>query len=242
MTINVAENIRKVMGWCPNATQVMQKSIQSVNFVNSSQNPSGSSSVGNVQSKNIMFSANTTLFTLCFVICLNLVLFLAQKIDYAILIPILVVMYSLFYFIVAKTFQASISINENGVHLKSFEFRNITLDYRNIKSVNPDKLIKPSIALIAIVIMVLGALVIFSVVSGEWELIITISPLLPGYVFLKHKQDREYHDLDTQLYIQAENKSRYTRWFELTPYYSIITDEMTASEIQAAIEHYRGAK
>ena len=238
----LVENIRKVMGWCPNATPVMRKSMQHVDFVNPSQIPAGRLNVENVQSKNIMFSANTTLFTLCFITCLNMVLFLAQKIDYATLIPILVVMYSLLYFIVAKIFRASISIDENGVHLKSFEFRDITLDYRDIKSVNPDKLIKHSAALIAVVIMVLSALVIFSVVLGEWELIITISPLLPGYLFLKHKQDREYHDLNTQLYIQAENKSRYTRWFELTSHYSIITDKMTASEILAAIEHYMGAQ
>jgi len=147
-------------------------------------------------------------------------------------------MYSFFYFIVAKTFQASVSINENGIHLRSFKLRNITLDYKDIKSVNPDKLIKPSDTLIAIMIMILAALVIFSVVSGEWKLIITIFPLLPGYLILKHKQDREYHYLDTQLYIQSKN----TRWYEISPYYSIITDELTASKIKAAIEHYRGVQ
>src|SRR5665648_30450 len=134
-------------------------------------------------------------------------------------------MYSFFYFIVAKTFQASVSINENGIHLRSFKLRNITLDYKDIKSVNPDKLIKPSDTLIAIMIMILAALVTFSVVSGEWKLIITIFPLLPGYLILKYKQDREYHNLDTQLYIQSKN----TRWYEISPYYSIITDELTAS-------------
>lgn len=234
----LVENIRKVMGWCPNATPVMRKSMQHVDFTNPSQTPSGRLNLENVQSKNIMFSANTTLFTICFIICLNLVLFLARKIDYATLIPILVVMYSLFYCIVAKTFQTSVSIDENGVHLKSFEFRDITLDYKGIKSVTPDKLMKPSVVLIAIMIIVLAALVIHSIVLGDWKLIITIFPLLPGYLILKHKQDREYHDLDTQLYIQSKN----TRWYEISPYYSIITDRMTASRMQTAIEHYMEAQ
>ena len=232
------ENIRKVMGWCPNATATRNRSMQHIDFVNPSQTPSGRSNVGNVQSKNVMFSANTTLFTLCFIICLNMVLFLSRKIDYAILIPILVAMYSLFYFIVAKTFQASVSIVENGVHLKSYEFKDITLDYKDIRSVTPNKLIKPSNALIAIAIIILVALLAYSVVLEEWQLIITIAPLLPGYLLLKNKQDKEYHDLDTQLYVEYKNK----KWYELTPYYSIITDEMTASRIQVAIEHYMEAQ
>ena len=112
--------------------------MQHVDFVNPSQTPSGRSNVENVQSNNVMFSVNTTLFTFSFVFCLNMVLFLSRKIDYAILIPILVAMYFLFYFIVAKTFQASVSINENGVHLKSYEFKDITLNYKNIRSVTPN--------------------------------------------------------------------------------------------------------
>ena len=45
--------------------------------------------------------------------------------------------------------------------------------------------------------------------------------------------------MDVQLSIQSKNKNRYTRWYELTSYYSVITDVMTASRIQVAIEHYR---
>ena len=238
MLMGVVDSVKRMMGWCPNVTPLRHRSMQPVDFEYTSQTPSGRSNVENVQSNNVMFSANTTLFTLCFIIFLNMVLFLSRKIDYAILIPILVAMYSLFYFIVAKTFQASVSINENGVHLKSYEFKDITLDYKNIKSVMPNKLIKPSNALIAVAIIILVALLAYSVVLEEWQLIITIAPLLPGYLLLKNKQDKEYHDLDTQLYIEYENK----KWYELTPYYSIVTDEMTASRIQAAIEHYREAQ
>jgi len=178
--------------------------------------------------------------------CLNLVLFSAQKIDYAILIPILVVMYSLLYFIVAKSLQTSVSIDENGVHLKSFEFKDITVDYKDIKSVTLDKTVKYSIELIvllAIILTFLVVLLVYSVIAyGDWRLIILVAPLLPGYLFLKYKQDRKYHDICAQLSIQSENKNWHTRWYEVTSNYSIVTDEMTAFRIHDAIEHYRGAK
>ena len=242
MTFNL-ENIRKLMGWCPSVTQSRYKSSQHVDFVNTSQNTSGRSNVENIQSKNVMFSANTTLLITCFVICLNLVS-LARNMDYTILIPILVIIYSLLYFIVAKSLQTSVSIDENGVHLKSYEFRGIRLDYNDIKSVTPKKPIKCSteiIVLLAIPLTFIVALLVYLViVYGDWRLIISVAPLLPGYLFFKYGQDRRYHDMDVQLSIRSENKNRHTRWFEVTSNYSIVTDEMTAFQIQYAIEHYRG--
>ena len=236
--IAVAEHIKRMMGWCPNVTPVRYRSMQPVDFEYTSLEPSGESNVESIQSNNIAFSANTSLFTLCFVICFYLVIPLARNMDYAISIPILVGMYSLFYFIVVKTFQANISIDENGVHFKSFGLRDFTLNYRDIKSVTPHKYAKPSIVFMAAMLIILAAILAYSVISGEWQLVISIVLLLPWYLLVKHKQDRKYHDLDTQLYIEYENK----KWYELTPYYSIVTDVITASEIQAAIGHYRGAK
>ena len=190
-----------------------------------------------------MFSANTSLFTLCFVISLNLILALAHNLEYAILIPILVGIYSLLYFIMIKTFQASISIDENGVHLKHFGLKDIVLNYKDIKSITTNKVVNPSIILIAIALMILVVLLAYSVMSGELKLIVSVAPLLPWYFLAKHKQDKEYHDMDTQLYIQSENKNRHKRWYEITSmsYFSILTDEMTTSKIQDAIEHYKGA-
>jgi hypothetical protein len=237
------ENIRKMMGWCPNINQSRYKSIQHVDFLNTLQIPSGGSSVEKFQYNNVMFSANTSLFTLCFVISFNLILALAHNLEYAILIPILVAIYSLLYFIMIKTFKAHISIDENGVHLRYFGLKDTVLNYKDIKSVTTNKVVNPSIILIAIALMILVVLLAYSVMSGEWKLIVSVAPLLPWYLLVKHKQDKEYHDMDAQLYIQSENKNRHKRWYELTSmlYYSIITDEMTASRIQASIEHYRGA-
>ena len=238
MTINIAETVRKVMGWCPNVTPVRYRSMQPVDFEYTSQIPSGGSNAESIQSKNVMFPANTSLSVLCFAIGFNRIIALAGGMDYAILIPIIVVMYSFFYFIVVKTFKANILIDENGVHFKSFRLRDFTLNYRNIKSVTPNKLVKSSNVVMAAMLMILVAMVAYFVISGEWQLVISIVPVLPWWLLVKQKQDRKYHDLDTQLYVEYENK----KWYELTPYYSIVTDGITASGIQAAIEHYREAQ
>jgi len=234
MMVNMVNKVKRMMGWCPNVTQSRYKSSQQIDFVNPLQTPSGRSNVENVQSKNVMFSANTFLLTICFVMGFNLFSNLFRNLDYSLLIPIIVVIYSFFYFIVLKSFQASVSIDQNSVHLKSIGLKDITLNYKDIKSVTPNKLIKSSSTLIAIMLMILAILLAYLVISKEWQLIIIIAPLLPWWLLVKHKQDGQYHDLDTQLYVEYKNK----KWYELTPYYSIVTDEMTASRIQGAIEHY----
>jgi hypothetical protein len=232
------ENIRKMMGWCPGVTPAKYNTIQHVNFVNPSQIPSGGLNVEKFESNNVMFFANTSVFTFCLIISLNLVLRFGRNLDYAVLIPILMLMYSLFYLLEVKMFQASISIDEKGVHLESFELRDVLLNYKDIKSVKTFKLDKPSIALKAIVLIIIVALLAHSIISGEWKLIISIAPALPWYLLIKQRYDREKHNLDIQLYIESKTK----KWYELSPYYSVITDQVTASGIQAAIEHYRGVK
>ena len=226
------------MGWCPSVTPAKYNTIQHVDFVNPSQTPSGGSNVEKFESNNVLFSDNTSVFTFFCVISVNLVLALGRNLDYAVLIPILVITYSLLHFLVIKMFLASISIDKNGVYLKSFEIRDVVLNYKDIKSVKTFKLNKPSIALKAIALMILVAFLAHSVISGEWKLIVSIAPLLPWYLLVKQKQDREKYDLDIQLYIESKKK----KWYELSPYYSVITDQMTASGIQAAIGHYTGAK
>lgn len=241
--------VKKLMGWCPNVTQSKYRSMQSIDFVNPSQTPSGRSNVEYVQSKNIIFPANSFLSSLCCVIGFNLILQLSIHLDYTILIPIIVVTYSFFYLIVLKISQASVSIDENGVHLKSFVFKNITLDHNDIRSVTPKKPMKPIKCstkikiLLAITLTFIIALFTYLMLAyGEWQWILPVVPLLPGFLFFRYKYDRRYHDMDVQLTIRSENKNRYTQWYELTSSYSVITDEMTSSRIQAAIRHYRSGK
>ncbi|MGP8337384.1 MAG: hypothetical protein ACT6FC_04025 [Methanosarcinaceae archaeon] len=136
-----------------------------------------------------------------------------------------------------KIFQAKISIDENGMHFKSFGLKHITLNHRNIKSITTGKPTKPSNIVMAAMLMVLAALLAYLVISWEWEVILPIAALLPGSLLMIYKQDQKCHDPDTQLYIEYENK----KWYELTAYYSIVTNRMTASGIQAAIEYHREA-
>ncbi len=243
----LVELIKHSIGWCPNANPAEHKYIKFDDFARFSQEPAGKPTVEKFQSKNVMFSANTFLFTFCFVIVLNVILSLARNLDYAILIPFLVGIYSLLYIITVKTFKAYISIDENGVDLKYFEMRDVLLNYRDIKSITISKVVNPPKGLIAIGLLLLAsiivALIISSVMSEDWKLTISVVSLLPWLLLVKRKQDREYHNLDTRLYIQYEDKNRRKGWYELTntSYYQIITDETTASEIQASIEYYRGA-
>ncbi len=238
MLMGVVDSVKRMMGWCPNVTQSRCKSFQHVDFVNPSQTPSGRSNVENVQSKNVMFSVNNSLLVIFSIISFNLFLDIFRNLDYAILVPIILIIYSFFYFIVVKTFQASVSVDKNGVCLKSIGLKDISLNYKDIKSVTPNKFIKGSSTFIAIIIMIFVAFIAYLVISEEWQHVIIVALLVPWGLLVKHKQDGQYHDLDTQLYIEQKNK----KWYEITSYYSIITDEMTASRMQAAIEHYMEAQ
>ncbi|WP_135612154.1 DUF1673 family protein [Methanococcoides sp. AM1] len=246
MTINVAETIRKVMGWCPNRTSTRIKSHQNLDFVNNSLEPSGRTNVKLVQSGNVIFPANTSLFFIIIVSVFNMVLFFVRGQDSTIFIPTIVAMCLLFYLLVTKIFHSNVLIDENGIHLQSFEMKSITLKYREITSVTLNKRTRSTVLITLLLVIPLTVIVSLAAYSatirGEWQMIISIVSLVPVYLLAKHKLDRKYHDMATQLSIQYENKNRYTRWYESMSYYSIVTDEMTASRIQAAIEHYRGVQ
>ncbi|UGV41325.1 DUF1673 family protein [Methanococcoides orientis] len=243
MTINVTETIRKLMGWCPNTPSMKLRSNQDLDFVNTSLEPSGRSNLELVQSENVMFPANTSLFFIIVVSVLNAVLFLVRGESSTILIPTIVAMYFIYYFLVTKFIQSNVLIDESGIHLQSFELKHITLKYNEIKSVTANKRIRSTVLIILLLAIPLSALVSLAVYSatirGEWQMIISIVSFVPGYLLVKHNLGGKYHDIETQLSIKYENKNRYTRWYELTSDYSIMTDEMTASKIQNAIDHYR---
>ncbi|MBW6519075.1 MAG: hypothetical protein K0A89_11320 [ANME-2 cluster archaeon] len=235
--MNAFKKLRLWLGWCPSVTPTGYTLDRQVVFENPLI-PSGRSNVEKFKSNNILFSADNSVFTFCIVVSLNLVLMFGRNLDYAVLIPILMLMYFLLYFLVVKMLQASISIDENGVQLKSFELRDVLLNYSDIKSVTTFKLNKPSIALIAMALIIIVALLAYSVISGEWKVIVSIAPMLPWYLLIKQRYDREKHTLDTQLFIESGKK----KWYQFSPYYSVITDQLTASGIQSAIENHRGGE
>ena len=117
MTINVAETIRKVMDWCPNATVSKSKSSQQIDFVNTNMNSLRISNGDFVQSKTVLFPANTSLFLILGVTILNVVLFLSRGIDHTVLIPITIGASLLFYFFVIRSIQSNIIIDD---HWRSF--------------------------------------------------------------------------------------------------------------------------
>jgi hypothetical protein len=61
--------------------------------------------------------------------------------------------------------------------------------------------------------------------------LISMFPLL---LFMERKQKTRLLDLNTQLYI----KTRHKKWYEWTPYYSLITDEASAEELKSFIERH----
>ncbi|CAG1001790.1 hypothetical protein METP3_03373 [Methanosarcinales archaeon] len=51
-------NIRKMMGWCPDANLVIHKNMRFVDFAHLPQVPPGKPNVEKFQSKNVIFSSN----------------------------------------------------------------------------------------------------------------------------------------------------------------------------------------
>ncbi|WP_157196639.1 hypothetical protein [Methanococcoides burtonii] len=130
--------------------------------------------------------------------------------------------------------------DDASVRLKSFGLKDITLNYKEIKSITSYKLIKhskkTSIASKGIAFTVPFTLLVHAVMLKEWKVIIAIAPLLPLYFIVNQKQNKDYRDLNAQLYIESGK-----RWYKFTPYYSIVTDEISAADIKTAIEHYRNS-
>ncbi|NPE28945.1 DUF1673 family protein [Methanococcoides sp. SA1] len=244
MNINVAETIRKVMGWCPNATAEILKSSQQIDFVNTSLEPSRRANAELFRTENIQFPTNSILVIVCLTIGFNLLFRISSRLDFLIYLIGLTVFYIIYYFIVSKSLQASILITDSGVHLSSIALKNIRLDYKGIGSVLLNKLPeyshKTSTVLKLIGFAAVFALVAYSVMLEEWRLILSMAPLLPLHLiaYQKQKQKQGYCKLNTQVYIEYKNK----KWYKLRPYYSLVTDEITASKIQDLIEHYREAQ
>jgi len=231
------------MGWCPNLNSKTYKSNQPVYFSNPSISPIGKTiDIQKVQSNNVIFPVNTSLISICFAIAVSLPVSISCNLDYSILFTMIVALYTLYYFIGVKTLQASILIDENGVYLKSFGLRDITLNYKDIKSIKSFKKEvkkyskKTSIAVMGLLFAGGFATLTYIVIQEEWGFIITITPLL--LLFFREQKVKSCHGLNTRLYVESGKK----KWYKLSPYYSIVTDETTAAEIRAAIEHYMGAK
>lgn len=234
-----SENIRKMMGWCPSVNSWTFRKEPALEFVNQQISPiNGGTKAEPIQSDNVIFPANGSLFNLCTLIGFSLLLNLSRHLDYPVLLIGGIAMCILVYFLTVKSFQSSISIDENGVHYNSFRLRDITLNYSDIKSIKSVKWdrnnnSKKTWVLMAVFILILALLVF----TKEWKVFVVAAPMLPVILMLEKEQESRYFGLDTRLYIEPRKNNW---WYELSQYYSIITDKKTADRIRASIEQNMG--
>ncbi|VVB95692.1 Uncharacterised protein [uncultured archaeon] len=235
------ENIRKMMGWCPSVNSWTYKPEQPFYYANHPISPGGKSvQIRPIQSCNVVFPANTAIMTFFFVAGFSILANFSRHMDYSVLFVAVVTLYAFYYFISLKSFQAGIRVDKNGVYYNSFRLRQFTLNYSDIRSIKSFKweLKKYSMKTKVILLGILFAAFIIFVIMQEWRVILLATPALPLYLLLKRKEERHHHGLDTQLYIESKTK----KWYEISPYYSIITDEKTASEISDIIELHIGGR
>ncbi len=235
------EYMKRLLGWCPSVNSRMYRQDRSDDYAYPPLNPKGKRiDVQPMRSGNVIFPADTTMSTLILAIGFSLISYISRYLDYRALLAISITMYVLCYFIVVKSYRSSIRIDENGVHYNSFRLRNFTLNYKDIKSIRPvtwerNKYLKNTGIFLAIVILIMALSIIFK----GWIIFILLVPSLPVIFLLEREEKRRYHDLDTQVYIESR-KNKW--WYELSPYYSVITDRATADLICAKIEQYTGDK
>lgn len=235
------ENIRKIMGWCPSVNSWKYKPEQPFYYANPPISPGGKSDqIRPIQSCNVVFPANTAIMTFFFVAGFSILAYFSRHMDYSVLFIAVVTLYAFYYFMSLKSFQAGIRVDENGVHYNSFRLRQFILNYRDIRSIKSFKweLKKYSMKTKIILMGILFVAFIIFVIMQEWRVILLAAPALPLYLLLKREEERHHHGLDTQLYIESKKE----KWYEISPYYSIITDEKTASEIRNSIELHIGGR
>lgn len=193
-------------------------------------------------SNNVTFPVNSALVAFFISGGIILLFNISRYLDYLILATAVIVIYSLFYLLVFKAYRSGILIDEKGVHLRSFTFRDITLGWTQIRSARSFSWkTKKHTAIVIWSILLISFILIISwgITEGNWKLVVTTVPVLP-VAFLLHLREKAsgYHDLNTQVYIESRTK----RWYDLSPYYSVITDDVTAKKICSSIKYYTGAK
>lgn len=239
MTINLMGKIRQVMGWCPSENSWTYKPEHAVEFAYPPINPINRGTKSqSIQSGNVIFPADTSMFSFILILGFPLVSLLSRYLDFRALLTISITIYVLCYFIIVKSYQSSICIDEKGIRYNSFWLRNFTLNFGDIRSIKSvtwvrNKYLNNPWILLALVILIMAISVLFK----EWIMFIWAVPSLPVILLLDREYKRRYHDLDTQLYIES-TKNKW--WYVYSPYYPIITDKNNADRIRASIEQNIG--
>lgn len=186
------------------------------------------------RTSNVIFPANTTLVFVLFYICFSLLLRYPE--DITLFLAGLFLLNICYYFLYLKTLEAAVLVDRFGVHLHAFRLKKFKIPYTEIESIKLCRLEKRSkkMSLLLVVgeIALCGFFFYIAVAEGEWKPLLLLAPLLPLLLFVERKQKIRFQDLNTQLYI----KTRHKKWYEWTPYCSLITDEASAAEIKSLIE------
>lgn len=230
------EQIKKFMGWCPACKKTAHQTKQSCYFINTAIISGKTENTTEFRTANVIFPANTALFTFLFVIFSNLLMTHTENIS-LFLVGLFLLNISC-YLLILKTFEAAVLIDKSGVHLQAFRLKKFDISYEEIENITPHRLEKRSkkMSLLLIIgeIAFCGFVVYMTVIKGEWKIPLLLVSLLPLILFTTRKQKTHLRNLDTQLYIKTKHK----KWYELNSYHSLITDEGSAAEIKSSIERH----
>jgi len=229
------EYIKKLMGWCPACKKIEPEKEQTFCFANQA---AVSGKTGNPQdtlTSNVTFPANTSLFVLLYTVGFNLIL---RVEDLSLFLAGLVLLNAIYCRLALKTFNTAVRTGSKSLYRRGFRLKDFEIPYEEIESVgayNLEKRSKKS----SLVLYILGGIALcvalaYPALEGDWRPVLLIISIFPFTLFLLAKQKSRYQDLDMQLYIKTRNK----KWYEWTPYYSIITDEASAIRLKSFIEKH----
>lgn len=238
------DQLKRVMGWCPDCKRTKAQAEQAYNFSNpafmAGKAKKNSEKNPEFRISNVAFLANTSLLVFVFTIALNFIL-RAQDMRTQGISGSLVSLFVLnifYYSLWLKSLDtAAIVADKFGVQLQAFRFRNFEIPYDEIEYVASHRLEKHSKAesvLLAIMGIALYGFVLYvAAIKNDWvgvrNGLLILIPMLPLLFFAERKNRLWKHD--TRLYIKIKHK----KWYEFTPYYSVVTDEARASELKSFI-------
>ncbi|KKH47173.1 DUF1673 family protein [Methanosarcina sp. 1.H.A.2.2] len=232
----VFDQIKKLMGWCPACKRMATQTKKSCYFTNMDPISGKTENSPEFQTSNVVFPANSTLSYFLFYTGFSLLL--RYQGDITLFLAGLFLLNTCYYFLFLKTFKAAVLVNRFGVHLQAFRLKNLEIPYEEIESVSSYRLEKRSkkMSLLLVIggIALCGFFVYIAVAEGEWKPLLLLASILPLLLFMEKKQKTQLLDLNTQLYI----KTRHKKWYEWTPYYSVVTDEASAEELKSFIERH----
>lgn len=231
-----SEQIKKLMGWCPACKKMAQQTKRPLDFANVTPIFGKAGNVPEFRTSNVIFPANSNMVFVLFYIGISLLLRYPK--DITLFLAGVFLLNTCYYVLFLKTFEAAVLADRFGVHLQVFRLKNLKIPYEEIESVasyRHEKRSKKMFLLLGIGgIAICGFVVYMVVVEGELKPLLLLISLFPFLLLMERKQKTRLLDLNTQLYIKTGHK----KWYEWTPYYSLITDEASAAELKSFIERH----